>query len=121
MAKKILVVDDEKDLVLTLTCRLEALGYKVIVAHDGEEALNKARSEKPSLILMDIMMPKLNGYQACRELKNNEETRSIPVIMLTVKGQETDKFWGEEVGADDYIVKPFEASELARRIGSFLG
>lgn len=118
--KKILVVDDEGELVKGLQIRLEASGFEVIAAFDGQEGLEKARDEKPDLILLDVMMPKMNGYQVCRELKNDENTKNIVVIMLTAKGQESDKFWGKEVGANDYVIKPFESSELMEKIKELL-
>lgn len=120
MAKKILIVDDESDLVETLTFRLEASGYDIVSAHDGQEGLEKARSEKPDLILLDVMMPKVNGFQVCRELKNDEKTKGIKIVILTAKSQESDKFWGKNVGADGYISKPFEASELLAKIEELL-
>lgn len=118
---RILLVDDEKDLVERLTLHLEASGLEVLATYDGLEGLKKARKEKPDLILLDITMPKLNGYQVCRELKGDAETKSIPIILLTVKAQESDKFWGKQTGADDYITKPFEIDLLLQKIRFFLG
>jgi DNA-binding response OmpR family regulator len=120
MAKtKILLVDDERDLVETMEMALEAKGYDVVSAFDGEEGLKQAVSTRPDVIILDLMMPKMNGYQVCWELKNNDATRDIKVVMLTAKTQESDKFWGHETGADDYITKPFEMSYLIQRIESF--
>lgn len=122
MAKtKILLVDDERDLVETMEMALEAKGYDVVCAYDGEEGLKQAVSTRPDVIILDLMMPKMNGYQVCWELKNNETTRDIKVVMLTAKTQESDKFWGHETGADDYITKPFEMSHLIQRIECFSG
>lgn len=118
--KKILIVDDEKDLVETITFRLEASGYEVIAAYDGQEGLDKARSEHPDLILLDVMMPKMDGYQVCRLLKFDEDFQKTPVIMLTARGQDQDKNTGKEVGVDGYITKPFESSVLLGEIDKLL-
>lgn len=120
MVKKILIVDDEKDLVETLTFRLEAAGFEVIPAYDGLEGLSKARKEKPDLILLDVMMPKMDGYQVCRLLKFSTDTKDIPIIMLTARGQDRDKLTGQEVGADVYITKPFDGAELVKKIKEVL-
>ena len=118
---KILLVDDERDLVETMEMALEAKGYEVICAYDGDEGLKQAVATHPDIIILDLMMPKMNGYHVCWELKNNDTTREIKVIMLTAKTQESDKFWGHETGADDYITKPFEMSHLIQRIETFAG
>lgn len=118
--KRILIVDDERDLVETLIFRLESEGYDVSVAYDGQEGLEKAKKDKPDLILLDVMMPKLNGYQVCRELKSSDATKKIVVIMLTAKAQESDKFWGMETGADAYVTKPFESGELLSKIAELV-
>lgn len=120
MGRRILIVDDEADLVETIKLRLETGGYEVVTASDGAEALTKAKGDKPALILLDVMMPKLNGYQVCRELKSDSACKDIPVVMLTAKTQQTDKFWGREVGASDYITKPFEFSALLDIIEKYL-
>jgi len=120
LAKKILVVDDEVYILHILDFSLGAEGYEVITAADGEEAMRKARSEKPDLIVLDIMMPKVDGFEACRRLKADPETSPIPVILLTAKGREVDRQMGMEVGADDYIVKPFSPTRLIEKIGSYL-
>lgn len=121
LSKKILVVDDEQELVGLIQARLEASGYTVFVAYDGQEALEKARDEKPDLILLDVMMPKMDGYQVCRFLKFDENYQHIPVILLTARGQERDKVVGKEVGADDYITKPFDNQLLLNKIQKFIG
>lgn len=118
--KRILIVDDEPELVKALTIRLSANGYQVLTASDGEEALNKARTEKPDLIILDIMLPKMDGFKVCRLFKFDPQYRKIPVIMLTVRAQEEDKTLGRETGADEYITKPFEADILLARIKEFL-
>ena len=116
MSKKIFIVEDELDFLSTLRERLESEGYVVATAVDGERALGKIPEEKPDLILLDIMLPEMNGYQVCRELKCNPETETIPVVVVTAKSQESDKFWAKETGADDYLTKPFEMEELLQKI-----
>jgi two-component system alkaline phosphatase synthesis response regulator PhoP len=96
-------------------------GYQVLTALDGEQALEKARAERPDLIVLDIMMPKLDGYETCKMLKADPETRSIPIILLSAKGRNIDQKIGFEVGADDYITKPFSPRKLVERINSILG
>lgn len=117
---RLLMVEDEPDLVAVLLPGLERAGYAVSVAHDGEEGLAKARKEKPDLILLDVMMPKMNGYQVCRELKQNSETKKIPVIMLTARSQESDRFWGKETGAEEYLIKPYDTTQLLEKIAGLL-
>lgn len=120
MGRPILIVDDEADLIEAIKMRLETEGYEVVTALDGAEGLMKAKGDKPALILLDVMMPKLNGYQVCRELKSDAKCKDIPVVMLTARAQQTDKFWGREVGADDYITKPFEFGALLDIIKKYL-
>jgi two-component system alkaline phosphatase synthesis response regulator PhoP len=122
MAKgKILVVDDEIYIVHILDFSLGMEGYEVSTALDGEAALEKARSEHPDLIVLDIMMPKLDGYETCKALKADTSTRDIPVILLSAKGRNADQKLGFEVGADDYITKPFSPRRLVERINAILG
>lgn len=118
--KRILIVDDEKDIVESIQFKLEFEGFECLAAFDGEEALLKAKKENPDLILLDVMLPKLNGYMICRSLKSDEKYKHIPIIMLTAKAQESDKFWGKETGADDYVTKPFEMEELIQKIQGYL-
>jgi DNA-binding response OmpR family regulator len=118
--KKILVVDDEVDLVKTIQFSLELGGYKVLVSHNGEDALNQARKENPDLILLDIMLPKLDGYKVCRLLKFDEKYKHIPILMMTAKTQEKDKLIGKETGANEYITKPFDIDELMEKIKTYL-
>jgi DNA-binding response OmpR family regulator len=117
---KILVVDDEVDLVETLRFPLEMEGYDVLVSYNGEDALNTARKENPDLILLDLMLPKLDGYKVCRLLKFDERYKHIPILMLTAKTQQKDKLLGQETGADEYITKPFEIDELMKKIKAYL-
>ena len=122
MAKgKILVVDDEIYIVHILDFSLGMEGYEVLTALDGEQALEKARAEHPDLIVLDIMMPKLDGYETCKMLKAEAGTRDIPVILLSAKGRNVDQKVGFEVGADDYITKPFSPRKLVERINALLG
>jgi len=116
----ILIVEDEKDIVKMLDYNLKKEGYKVIVADDGEDALDLAKSKSPDLIHLDLMLPGLDGLEVCKELKNERKTRLIPVIMLTAKAQESDKVVGLELGADDYVTKPFSPRELVARIKAVL-
>jgi two-component system, OmpR family, alkaline phosphatase synthesis response regulator PhoP len=116
MSKKILIVDDEKDIVDLLEYNLEAEGYKTATAFDGEEAVKKAASSTPDLILLDIMLPKKDGLQVLRELRTSPITRDIPVIFLTAKDSEIDEVVGLELGADDYIVKPISIHKLLARL-----
>ncbi len=117
---KILVVDDEVNITQILEFSMGAEGYEVITASNGEEAIDKARKEQPDLIILDIMMPRIDGYEACRILKANPLTKNIPVVLLTAKGRDVDKRLGYEVGATDYIVKPFSPNKLIERINELL-
>jgi two-component system alkaline phosphatase synthesis response regulator PhoP len=122
MAKgKILVVDDEIYIVHILDFSLGMEGYEVLTALDGEQALEKARAEHPDLIVLDIMMPKLDGYETCKLLKADPATKDIPVILLSAKGRNVDQKVGFEVGANDYITKPFSPRKLVERINALLG
>ncbi|MCM8613823.1 MAG: response regulator [Candidatus Accumulibacter sp.] len=116
--KRILVVDDSPTERYVLNELLTSNGYQVITAENGEEGIAKARSDLPDLILMDVVMPGLNGYQATRTLTRDPATRSIPVIVCTTKGQETDKIWGLRQGAHDYMVKPVNGQELLAKIAA---
>src|SRR3989442_3955780 len=118
---KILVVDDEIYIVHILDFSLGMEGYDVVTALDGEQALENARTEKPDLIVLDIMMPKLDGYETCKRLKPDAETKDVPVILLSAKGRNVDQKVGFEVGADDYITKPFSPRKLVERINAILG
>ncbi len=117
---KILVVDDEINITQILQFSIGAEGYEVITAQNGEEAIDKAKREQPDLIILDIMMPRIDGYEACRILKANPMTKNIPVVLLTAKGRDIDKRLGQEVGAIDYIVKPFSPNKLINRIQKLL-
>lgn len=118
--KKILIVDDEEHIVEMLKIRLEALGYETIEAYDGQEGFRLACEAKPDLILLDIMLPKLDGYKVSRMIKFDERYKHIPVIMITARAQESDAKRGEETGADDYVTKPFDSKELMGKIEKLL-
>lgn len=112
MAKKILAVDDEKHIVRLVQINLLKAGYEVVTANNGREALDAVEEHKPDLIVMDVMMPEMDGFAALQKLKENPATESIPVIMLTAKAQDADVFKGWQSGADLYLTKPFNPSEL---------
>jgi two-component system alkaline phosphatase synthesis response regulator PhoP len=113
---KILLVDDEADIVSMVRMRLEANGYEVIVANDGSTAYNMARSDSPDLIILDLMLPQMDGYKVCGLLKKDSRYAKIPVILFTARAQEADKKMGEEVGADLYLNKTCEPKELLEKI-----
>ena len=117
MMDKILVADDDLNICELLRLYLEKEGFEVVMAHDGEEAVVRFENEKPSLILLDIMMPKLDGWQVCRQIRQKSD---CPIIMLTAKGETFDKVLGLELGADDYVVKPFDTKEIVARIKAVL-
>ena len=117
---KILIVDDEQDIVELLSYNLEKEGFSIVKAYDGEAALGMVRSEKPDLMILDLMLPKMNGLDVCKAVRRNPETANLPIIMLTAKGDEIDKIIGLEVGADDYITKPFSVKELIARVRAIL-
>lgn len=121
MNKKILIVDDERDLVDLIVLRMKAEGFETLTAFDGDEALAQAIKMHPGLILLDVMMPNVNGYQVARELKKNEATKDIKIVMLTAKVGEQDRFWGMESGADEYVTKPFEMPFLVALIRKMMG
>ena len=116
----ILAVDDEVHILELISFNLKAAGYHVVTALTGEEALKRCEVERPSLVLLDIMLPGIDGLEVCRRLKGDRMTSNIPIIMLTARGDEVDKILGLELGADDYITKPFSVRELAARVKSLL-
>ena len=117
---KILIVDDEPNIVETVKYNLEKSGFRTLTAHDGKLALELAQREQPDLITLDVMLPEKDGWEVCRLLRQDPRTRAIPVIMLTVKGDESDKVIGLEMGADDYLTKPFSPKELVARVKAIL-
>jgi twitching motility two-component system response regulator PilH len=119
-AKTILLVDDDHATLKYVGLILENEGYRVVVAHDGEEALLKVRESRPDLVLLDIIMPRKNGYQVCRTIKEDETLRTLPVLMLSAKAQPSDRFWAKRVGADGFVAKPFDPADLLREIHALL-
>ena len=117
---RVLIVEDETALVELLRYNLEQAGFRVSVAFDGEEALASVQEDTPDLILLDWMLPLMSGIEVCRRLRQRPETRNVPIIMLTARGEESDRIRGLDTGADDYIVKPFLMSELAARVRAVL-
>ena len=117
---RILIVDDEQDIVELLSYNLEKEGFSIVKAYDGEDALRLVRSEKPELMILDLMLPKMNGLDVCKAIRRNPEIANLPIIMLTAKGDEVDKIIGLEVGADDYVTKPFSVKELVARVRAIL-
>ncbi len=121
MPKKILVVDDEPFILQMVTSRLTASGYETVTGADGQEALIKARSEKPDLIILDVMMPKMDGYKVCATLKQDTRSQNIPVILFTAKaGEEAQQIGIQDCGADAFIPKPFDAKMLLEKIAELL-
>jgi two-component system phosphate regulon response regulator PhoB len=118
--QRILVVDDEPEAVELVEFNLKGAGYEVATASDGAEALNKARRIQPSLVILDVMMPEIDGMEVCKLLRRDPATSAIPIIMLTAKASEVDRVLGLELGADDYVVKPFSPRELVLRVKKLL-
>jgi len=117
----ILIVDDSPTELHVLTTMLEKHGFSVISASNGEDGIEKAKADKPDLILMDVVMPGMNGFQAARQISNDPETDDIPIIIVSTKDQETDKMWGLRQGAKGYVTKPPQEKELISTINSLLG
>ena len=120
-AKKILIADDEPDIVTVLKCELESEGYQVITSIDGKDALAKVLAEQPDLVILDVMMPKMNGWEVCKNLKTDEKLKIIPVIMLTAKTQQVDALMSFECGANEYLTKPFDFDEVSGIIKKLIG
>jgi DNA-binding response OmpR family regulator len=120
MKSKILVVDDEPDALQLLQFNLKNAGFKVVTAKSGEDALAKARSQHPNLIVLDIMLPGVDGLEICKMLKNDHRTAAIPIVMVTARTTELDRVLGFELGADDYVTKPFSPRELVLRVSRLL-
>jgi len=118
--KRILLIEDEVDMVYAVTLQLEAVNYEVLSVTDGQAGLDMARKEKPDLIILDLMLPKMDGYKVCRMLKFDERYKKIPIIMFTARVQDQDKELGQEVGADAYITKPFDSKALLDKISALL-
>jgi DNA-binding response OmpR family regulator len=121
MQKKIMVVDDEPYIARVIKFKLEQEGYAVISANDGVTGLDRIRQEKPDLVLLDVMMPGLTGYEVCQQVKADADLAGIPVVFLTAKGQERDREQGLNLGASDYITKPFSPNRLLELVKSIIG
>jgi DNA-binding response OmpR family regulator len=117
----VLAADDDEDILELVAFRLERSGYTVLRAHDGEEALRLAREEQPDLVVLDVMMPKLDGFEVTRRLRADAATSSTPIILLTARAQDADVQMGFDAGADDYLRKPFSPQELRARVQAILG
>ena len=121
MEKKVMLADDEEELLALVSATLEGSeGFKILLAQDGAEALEMARREKPDLLFLDVMMPKLNGYEVCRELKKDPATASITIIMLTALAQDSERIKAMEAGADGYLTKPFSPTALLNKVEEIL-
>jgi len=118
--KQILIVDDSPTELKLIASSFTGAGYDIITAGDGEEAVQKAMAEKPDVIVLDVIMPKMNGFQACRKIKSTPEIQHIPIIILTSKKEKSDEFWGKKQGADKYLTKPFESEELLEAVAEYI-
>jgi len=121
MSPKILVADDEPNIVISLEYLLKREGYNVVIARDGQEALDAILREEPDLVLLDVMMPKKTGFEVCQEVRSNEALQATKILMLTAKGRDTDVAKGLALGADAYMTKPFATRELVQKVAEMLG
>jgi DNA-binding response OmpR family regulator len=121
LAKKILIVDDEPNIVISLEFLMKREGFQVVVAQDGEAALRMVETERPDLVLLDIMLPKRNGFEVCQQIRADPNLQSVKVIMLTAKGRDTEIAKGMALGADAYMTKPFSTRDLVEQVKSTLG
>jgi DNA-binding response OmpR family regulator len=121
MTKKVLIADDEANIVISIEFLMKREGFNVFVARDGEEALAKVRSERPDLVLLDVMMPKKNGYEVCQAIKGDPEIAATRILMLTAKGRDTEVAKGLAIGADAYMTKPFATRDLVAKARELLG
>jgi two-component system, OmpR family, alkaline phosphatase synthesis response regulator PhoP len=120
MASRILIADDEENIVISLEFLMKREGFEVLIAEDGEQAIETIRTEHPDLVLLDVMMPKKSGFEVCQEVRADPSLRSVRILMLTAKGRETEVAKGLALGADAYITKPFSTKELVERVRSML-
>ena len=120
MSRSVLVVDDEPNIVRSLEFLMGQAGYRVRVVHDGEQALQAVQEQRPDLILLDLMIPKRNGYEVCQAIRENPDWQDIHIIMLTAKGQEAEREKGIELGANDYVTKPFSTRALVKKVKGVL-
>ncbi|MBN8510613.1 MAG: response regulator [Burkholderiales bacterium] len=121
MSHKVLIADDEPNIVVSLEYLMKRAGYAVLVARDGQEAIDTIRRERPALVLLDVMMPRKSGHEVCAELRADEALRGTKVLMLSAKGRDTDVDKGLGVGADAYMTKPFSTKDLAAKVAQMLG
>jgi DNA-binding response OmpR family regulator len=121
MSPKILVADDEPNIVISLEYLMKREGYTVLVARDGQEALDTIARERPDLVLLDVMMPKKSGFEVCQAVRASEELQATKILMLTAKGRDTDLAKGLALGADAYMTKPFSTRELVQKVAEMLG
>lgn len=121
MTKKILLVDDSNTVLLLHQMTLRSSGYQLLVARDGEEAVQRARAERPDLILMDVVMPRMNGIEACRRIREEDATRHVPIIMVTTRGEPVNVEMGYQAGCNEYLTKPFDGRELMACVRNYLG
>jgi DNA-binding response OmpR family regulator len=121
MSRKILIADDEPNIVISLEYLMKREGYTVIVARDGQEALDAIARDKPDLVLLDVMMPQKSGFEVCQAVRASEELQATKILMLTAKGRETDVVKGLALGADAYMTKPFSTRELVQKVAELLG
>jgi twitching motility two-component system response regulator PilH len=117
---KILIADDSLAELQIFQQTLQTMGHTIMTVMDGEAAEEKLKSEKVDLIILDVIMPKKNGFQVCRDIKSSERLKNIPVIMVTSKDQESDKFWGMKQGADEYLIKPFQPEDLQKAVKKYI-
>ena len=120
MTKRILIADDEQNIVISLEFLMKREGYEVSVANDGEEAVNAIRAQRPDLVLLDVMMPRKSGFEVCQEIKSDPELQAVRILMLTAKGRDTEVAKGVALGADAYMTKPFSTKELVERVRGML-
>lgn len=120
MTKKILIADDEPNIVISLEFLMKREGFNVLIANDGEEAVQRIRSERPDLVLLDVMMPKKSGFEVCQEVRSDPELANLRILMLTAKGRDTEVAKGLALGADAYMTKPFSTKELVAKVHSML-
>jgi len=120
MGKKILIIDDVYSELQLLQNVLAPLGHEIVTAMTGEEGEEKIHSENPDVVVLDVVLPDKNGFQVCRDVKANEKTKNIPIILVSSKDQDSDKFWGKKQGADDYVTKPFNPKELLDLVSKYI-
>ena len=120
MNKKVLIADDEQNIVISLEFLMKREGFEVVVANDGEEAIRRIRADQPDLVLLDVMMPKKSGFEVCQEVKSDPALGGVRILMLTAKGRDTEVAKGLALGADDYMTKPFSTRELVDKVRSML-